>query len=492
MKTIRVAASVLVLCVLAGARAVAQQDTLSRADELERQGSFQEAAKTLSAALESNTNSPAQRKQLEFERDRLERIRKDFPWTQEALFAELKKNVRGLSNEEFGRWVKEGRFDSREIDGTRLFMGSSVGNLFWRYPELSPRRMPPKDTRAVERRSWETCVAIKHAAITERKPYVLPKRFRVAMTVTAEPNAAPNGEIIRAWLPIPREYPFQGDFSLLATSALLKQMDAKDSAIRSALLEKPAVKDKPTSFKIDYEYTAHGVWFNVDPTRVRPFDGQDATLKQFTSEAPHIVFTPEMRALSDRIAGTESNLYLKAKKFHDWIAENIKYSFALEYSTMRNIGEYCRSHGYGDCGQEALLFMTLCRLNGIPARWQSGWNTFPGAKSIHDWAEIYVAPYGWIPVDPYMGIFAMRYATSLTPAQRREIRDFYFGGLDQYRMIANSDHNQRLNPPKESMRSDNVDFQRGELEWGNHNIYLDEYSYQLEVREMKPNPARIE
>ena len=87
-------------------------------------------------------------------------------------------------------------------------------------------------------------------------------------------------------------------------------------------------------------------------------------------------------------------------------------------------------------------------MNGIPARWQSGWNTFPGAKSIHDWSEIYIAPYGWIPVDPYMGIFAMRYATTLKPEQRLKIRDFYFGGLDQYRMIANSDHNQQLSTPK--------------------------------------------
>ena len=101
-----------------------------------------------------------------------------------------------------------------------------------------------------------------------------------------------------------------------------------------------------------------------------------------------------------------------------------------------------------------MLFITLCRLNSIPARWQSGWNTVPGGKTIHDWSEIYLAPYGWMPVDPYMGIFAMRYATALSAAQRREIRDFYFGGLDQYRMAANSDHNQALKPPKQSMRSE--------------------------------------
>ncbi|MEX2115930.1 MAG: hypothetical protein WEB37_03525, partial [Bacteroidota bacterium] len=103
-------------------------------------------------------------------------------------------------------------------------------------------------------------------------------------------------------------------------------------------------------------------------------------------------------------------------------------------------------------------------------------------KTIHDWTEIYINPYGWVPVDPYMGVFAMQYFSGPIE-QRKEIRDFYFGGLDQYRVAANSDHNQQLSPPKQSMRSDNVDFQRGEVEYGVTNIYFDKYSFGLKVEE---------
>lgn len=80
----------------------------------------------------------------------------------------------------------------------------------------------------------------------------------------------------------------------------------------------------------------------------------------------------------------------------------------------------------------------------------------------------------------------MRYATTLTPEQRRELRDFYFGGMDPYRMAANSDHCQELTPAKRSMRSDNVDFQRGELECVNRNLYFDRYSYDLVAKEVEP------
>jgi hypothetical protein len=130
-----------------------------------------------------------------------------------------------------------------------------------------------------------------------------------------------------------------------------------------------------------------------------------------------------------------------------------------------------------------MLFITLCRSKGIPARWQTGWDLYPGFHDIHDWSEIYLAPYGWVPVDPWAGLYATRYCTSLTPEQRRDLHDFYFGGLDYYRMAANGDHNQPLDPPKLSLRSDDVDFQRGEVESEGRNIYFNKYSYNMRLQE---------
>ena len=179
---------------------------------------------------------------------------------------------------------------------------------------------------------------------------------------------------------------------------------------------------------------------------------------------------------------------LKAKKIYNYLSDTLSYSYALEYSTIRNISEYCRLHNYGDCGEQALLFITLCRYNDVPARWQSGWDLWPKGTSNHDWAEIYLAPYGWVPVDAYVGNYSTRYITTLTPAQKLEIRDFYFGGLDQYRMAANSDHSIALSPPKASFRSDDVDFQRGELEHAGKNIYLNQFSYLLTYKVL-PSPS---
>src|SRR6267378_7426303 len=154
------------LFLVASPRCFAQK-VMEYANQLELQGKFKESMAELTTALKTTGIPESERKELEFELDRLERIKKDFPYTQDALFAELKGSVKDLSREEFERWVTEGRFDSREIDGERYFMGSSVSNLFFRYPELNPRRNPPKETAAFEKFIWETCTAIKKAAIVE-------------------------------------------------------------------------------------------------------------------------------------------------------------------------------------------------------------------------------------------------------------------------------------------------------------------------------------
>lgn len=454
-------------------------------DGLLDRGHFQQVSNLLSRQLSRSELSPAERDDLSFEIDRIERIRKDYPYSERALFDELQKAVKNISWDEYQLWIREQRFDSRIIEGERFFMSASVSNLFFRYPGLNDRRVPGKNSRSYDKALYDTCTTIKAAARAAREPYVVPKRFEATMSAKVQQGTAAEGESVRAWLPIPRHYPFQDAFELLSTSPGARDLAPANSSIRSIFLEQPAAKNKPTEFRIQYAYTAHGVFFELDPALVRRCDPEDAALKPFLQEAPHVKFTPTIRQLADGIAGTETNVLLLAKSYYDWIGMNIQYSYAIEYSTIRNISEYCLTKRYGDCGQEALLFITLCRLSGIPARWQSGWTTFPGAKSIHDWTEVYVAPYGWVPVDPYMAIYAMQYANTLPPEKRREVRDFYFGGLDQYRMIANSDHSQPLSPPKTSLRSDTVDFQRGEFEAGGRNIYFDKFTYDLTVREVK-------
>ena len=120
-----------------------------------------------------------------------------------------------------------------------------------------------------------------------------------------------------------------------------------------------------------------------------------------------------------------------------------------------NISQYVAENLKGDCGFQALLFITMCRIAGIPARWQSGWYINPLMASPHDWALFYVKPYGWLPADLSFGG---------TRRENEKLRSFYFGNLDGFRMVANSDFMKDFVPKPNFLRFDPTDNQLGEAE----------------------------
>src|SRR5207237_2493856 len=126
----------------------------------------------------------------------------------------------------------------------------------------------------------------------------------------------------------------------------------------------------------------------------------------------------------------------------------------------------CRITHKFDCGIQSTLFITLCRAAGIPARWQSGWETKPVGNSMHDWTEFYCEPWGWLPADPYYGV--------QNSSDDPKVREFYLGHQDSYRTIVSLDYGQTLVPPKRSLRSEPADFQCGEVEMDGRNLYFDD------------------
>ncbi|MGE3309139.1 MAG: transglutaminase family protein [Limisphaerales bacterium] len=463
---------------------------LKAAAERTEAGDFSGAERLLGEALENRQGrGPTEgRARLEFAKDRLRRIRRDFPLTRGEVIERLKTSVKDFAEPEFDRWEKEGLWDWRMIDGEARYFVSSVSNLFFRRPDLRARRIPARDTAVLQRAHWENARAIREAARREATPYVLPKKFRVRMEVRVLPGSVEPGAAISAWMPVPRQFPHQTGFELLGTRPGTGLLAPADSPIRSVHLKGVGLADGSAEFEVEYAYLARGVSFDLSRSAAGAAAATGGAsvseVGRYLTPGPHVEFTDDMKRLADGLGAGLRDPVERARRFYEWISGNIRYSYAPEYSTIPNLGEACRASGRGDCGQAAFLLMTLCRISGIPARWQSGWAIFPGDETIHDWCELHFAPWGWVPVDPYMGMYAMQYATALTPAQREELRDFYFGGLTQYRMAANSDHERELWPPKDSIRSDPVDFQRGEVEAGGRNLYFDRFRYDLKWEEI--------
>jgi hypothetical protein len=118
---------------------------LEDAAALQERGEFKKADAILAAALKAKDLPEAERKQMEWEKDRLQRIRDDYSYTTDVLYAKLAASIKALKRSEFEKWVAQGWFDGKEIDGTTYYVNTSVKNLFMRHTELKARRTPAKD-----------------------------------------------------------------------------------------------------------------------------------------------------------------------------------------------------------------------------------------------------------------------------------------------------------------------------------------------------------
>lgn len=443
---------------------------------LVEQGEFTRAAQLIDKLLQQPGMAIQERRELEFELERMARIRKDFNKSEADVSAFIGKYFPDLTPAQLARWEVEKSLEMMRIDGEKRYFKNAARNLFridaacrqiWRQAHPDD----PEDEESVaERHLGENIFKIMQAATVEA-PFVAPVRLRIEHAITVNPGAVPAGQTIRCWIPFPREIPpRQTGIELLATTPASHQLADNDRLQRTIYLEQPSAGAEPTRFAVRYEYASCGSFTRIDPGQVQKVDPEGDLKPWLGEEPPNILFTPELRALARELAGGEENPYLIAQKLYAWVEENVPWASAREYSTIRNLPMYAWENRHGDCGIQTLTFITLCRLCGIPARWQSGWEFKPPTDSMHDWGMIWFAPYGWLPMDVTYG---------QRNSDDQALRWFYLSGMDSYRLIFNDAISQEFAPAKRHFRSETVDSQRGEVEWEGGNLYFDQWDYEL-------------
>ncbi|MCX6139202.1 MAG: transglutaminase domain-containing protein [Ignavibacteriales bacterium] len=440
-------------------------------------GNFTSAQQALRLLLASDILPPAQRLSFQFEIERLDRIRKDFPRTQEEVLTRLRHYYPSMTENDLVPFEANRSLEMKIIDGEKRYFSNAVPNLFRINAEAKKRKIEADEPSKDELRDFLGAYLPEVVAAADRsgKEIVRPVSMTLTYTVTVKPNAVPDGEIIRCWLPYPREtHPRQSSVKLLSISEPHPIVAPDENLQRTIYVEKSTAKDKPTVFAMKVSFTGSAEYCDVFKAGgAQRFLLPADSIALCTSERPpHIVFTPELQSLSGNIIGKEHDPLQKAKLIFSWISSHIPWASALEYSTIPNIPDYCIENRHGDCGIQSLLFITLCRYNGIPAKWQSGWMLHPPEVNLHDWAEIFLDGYGWVPVDQSFGV---------QKSADDRVTFFYLGGIDAYRLIVNDDFSRDLFPAKIFPRSETVDFQRGELEWRGGNLYFDSWNYHMDV-----------
>ncbi|MDY6377087.1 MAG: transglutaminase domain-containing protein [Bacteroidales bacterium] len=426
------------------------------------------------------------RHKYSWERDLSQRYAVDFDRTEKDVKNYIQEYIPDVTDAQIEDWTKSGKLESMVIGKRRMYFHSAAPNLFRIVPELAALKAEKDSSSGLEGHQIidsQTIPVIEKAVednLAAGKPdpyYALPKRMRVTYRLTVPANTLRPGKHLRCWLPYPRsDVGRQTDVKFIE-AGVNGVPYSKDKIIfsdpecahGSLYMEAEAQRWKDVTFYEVFEYVSSGEWLPIDSSKVLPYNTESPEYKEYTAEREkHLIFTERIRRTADSLTAGIENPYLQAKAIYSWIDKTFPWASAREYSTIENIPEYVLSSGHGDCGQVTLLFMTLCRAKGIPTRWQSGFMMHPGDKNLHDWCEAYFEGYGWVPVDQSFGV---------TPYGGY----FFLGGIEPYRMIVNTDFGREMSPAKNYPRSETVDFQRGEVEWEQGNLYFNLWNYDYDI-----------
>lgn len=451
--------------------------SLEQIDTEEKAGNFTKASYLIDLYIAGNRPSADTIYDLNWRKDKMHRIALDFNKDKEPVMEYIRKYYPDVNDDMLVKWEADKSLEYMVIDGQKRYFSRGASNLFRLDKDAIAKKkeVDKPGTDAKEETLKVHLPEIVSVLGKTGKTQMPPVAMRVKYEVTLKPNAVPEGEVVRCWLPYPREDERrQSEIKLLSVNDDNYIISPSEYAHRTLYMEKVAKKDEPLKFEIEFSYKSAAEWFNLEGKEIKPYDTNSDLYKTYTSErAPHIVFSDSIKAISERIIGNETDPYQKMKKIFTWVDENFPWAGAREYSTIDNIPAYVLANNHGDCGQVTLLFITLARYNGIPARWQSGFMMHPDGLNLHDWSEFYIEGTGWIPMDQSFGINRF--------TDDEKVRYIYSNGMDAYRWIVNNDYSRPLFPEKIYPRSETVDFQRGELEWKGGNLYFDKWSWDFDV-----------
>ncbi len=428
-------------------------------------GDFEGAVRAIDRHLESDRTPEALKNCLAAQREMIRRLPWDYPYSKTEALALVRRHIPDFTQAEF-----DALEDDRRID--------------WIYDHGAPRyfdrffeSLCKTDGEFAKRAGVETVGADGQDAGQGRLDRVIRQmrengqasaRIRCRASVRIKDGCFRRGERMRAYLPLPCLCDSQSEIKIEKVFPEPAHISPETAPQRVIFWEEVMEENHP--FTVEFSYTQTARYVDLSKPVAAPqrpdFDTEE--------QPPHILFTPYLRELGAMLTeGVEEPLE-QARRFYDFITRNVQYSFVRAYFGLENIAETCARNLMGDCGMQALLFITLCRWAGIPARWQSGWKAEPGFCGAHDWTQFYVAPYGWLYADPSFGGGAVREGSEAR-------RLHYFGNLDPYRMVANTQFQGNFDVPKDHWRADPYDNQVGEMEGTDRGLCYDEYERTKEV-----------
>lgn len=412
-------------------------------------GDYERLISVIDRRLADETLPAPLRKRLQLERILAARIPSQYSYSYEEALELLRANIRDFKDEELETLWEENTADWIYINGRVQFHELFFDNLMKTRDDYGARFLGTMEDNEKNAALLRENVRL----MEEHGGRTVHMRLLTRLSLTPEAEKACMGKTAHVYMPLPVEYAQVRNLRLLGFEGTAGEPVSVDNGSypqRTARFE--TVIRGGEVWQTEFEFDNETVFRNPDPSQVLFSQPSFYT----GEEAPHIRFTPYLRELTRSVTEGEENPLLAAEKIYRFITSQVKYSFVRSYSTVEDIPEFTAANRKGDCGFQALLFITMCRIAGIPARWQSGLYATPLTVGSHDWAQYYVAPFGWLSADCSFGGSAFR--------QGDEKRRAYYGAnLDPYRIPYASQFMHSFSREEEGLRDDPYDNQSGEV-----------------------------
>jgi hypothetical protein len=110
--------------------------------------------------------------------------------------------------------------------------------------------------------------------------------------------------------------------------------------------------------------------------------------------------TPRIQALARAIGEKGAGDLEIAKSFFHYVIDELMCGMVHYDQVNADMpGDWVLDSGWYDCQLGSVLFVSMCRAWGIPARILSGHMLYRLAPGFHYWAEVWIDEHGWTPFD---------------------------------------------------------------------------------------------
>lgn len=270
------------------------------------------------------------------------------------------------------------------------------------------------------------------------------------VTLSVDLSAQASGQDARLWIPYPVSDAHQVISDIKVNGNFAASGVYTDRTFGTSILYAEWPKDVKSrtltfSFAVERQEIRQTGFSTVEPAW-NPADY--AEYLQPTSLGP---LDGEVKKLADSIIENKKTVLEKARAIYDWTVDNM---YRDPDTLGCGKGDVClllKKPG-GKCTDISSVYIALCRAAGVPAR--EIFSVRLGKKAEEDittwqhcWAEFFLPGYGWVTVDPADVRKAMLIENlDLENPKTKEYREFFWGGIDPYRVVIAQGRDVVLNP----------------------------------------------